>query len=123
MAWLERDAEHGTRAKYHLPDLVLLDIKLPGASGLDVLRWIRDQPALATLPVVMFSGSDLETDVADAYRLGANLYLSKPTGDGMRAVAKFLIGWVELSPSPRAFKQEWQIGSPPVQPGDLRCSA
>ena len=59
MARLERDAEHGTRSKYPLPDLVLLDISLPGAPAIDVLRWIRNQPSMATLPAIMLSFSRL----------------------------------------------------------------
>ncbi len=60
------------------PACVLLDIKLPCKSGLEVLAWIRDEPRLKRLPVVMFSSSLLPEDINRAYDLGANSYLIKP---------------------------------------------
>lgn len=62
------------------PDHVLLDLKLPRRSGLDVLRWIRGQPALHDLPVTVMSGSGLHADVAEAQELGAVGYIRKPVG-------------------------------------------
>ncbi len=60
------------------PDCVLLDIKLPGLSGLDVLKWMRNDPVLKRVPVVMLTSSLLPADINEAYSLGANSYLSKP---------------------------------------------
>ena len=57
---------------------VLLDVKLPRISGLDVLAWIRSQPVLKRLPVIMLTSSLLPEDVNRAYDLGANSYLVKP---------------------------------------------
>ena len=71
------------------PACVLLDIKLPGISGLDVLAWIRQQPHLKRLPVIMFTSSLLPGDVNKAYDLGANSYLTKPSDLGsLVALAK-----------------------------------
>ena len=61
-----------------LPGCVLLDIKLPTKSGLDVLAWIRSHPRLKRLPVVMLTSSILPKDINDAYDRGANSYLVKP---------------------------------------------
>ncbi len=60
------------------PDLVLLDVKLPSMSGLEVLAWIRSQPRYKRLPVVMLTSSQLPDDINSAYDLGANSYLVKP---------------------------------------------
>ena len=60
------------------PACVLLDVKLPSLSGLEVLAWIRNQPQLKRLPVVMLTSSLLPDDVNQAYDLGANSYLTKP---------------------------------------------
>jgi CheY-like chemotaxis protein len=60
------------------PACVLLDVKLPTISGLEVLSWIRNQPALKRLPVVMLTSSFLPEDINRAYDLGANSYLTKP---------------------------------------------
>ncbi len=60
------------------PNCVLLDIKLPSKSGLEVLAWIRQQPDLKRLPVIMLTSSLLPGDINRAYDLGANSYLIKP---------------------------------------------
>ncbi len=62
-----------------LPALVLLDLKLPLVSGLDVLRWIRSHPVLHSMIVIVFTSSTEPKDIAEAYRAGANSYLVKPT--------------------------------------------
>jgi CheY-like chemotaxis protein len=60
------------------PNCVLLDLKLPGISGLEVLEWIRQHPKLKRLPVIILTSSLLPEDIRTAYDLGANSYLSKP---------------------------------------------
>ena len=67
------------RSPNSLPACVLLDIKLPSKSGLEVLSWIRTQPRIKRLPVVMLTSSLLPKDINDAYDLGANSYLVKPS--------------------------------------------
>jgi len=66
------------RDKYPLPALVLLDLKLPRKSGVEVLQWIRAQPMLKRIPVVMLTASRQTVDVNRAYDSGANAYLVKP---------------------------------------------
>ena len=65
------------REEFPLPCLVLLDLKLPRVMGLNVLKWIREQPGLSMI-VVIFTSSREEVDIVTAYRLGANGYLVKP---------------------------------------------
>lgn len=62
-----------------LPALVLLDLKLPLVSGIEVLKWIRAHPLLHSLVVIIFTSSTEPRDIAEAYRAGANSYLVKPT--------------------------------------------
>jgi two-component system, chemotaxis family, response regulator Rcp1 len=62
------------------PDLVLLDLNLPGKDGRDVLQEVRQAPALAMIPIVVLTTSMSQADVDMAYRLGANCYLTKPVG-------------------------------------------
>jgi CheY-like chemotaxis protein len=71
--------QFANRAEFPLPRLVLLDLNLPGKSGLEILKWIREQPALETLLVIVLTSSNAERDIHDAYRLGANSYLVKPS--------------------------------------------
>jgi DNA-binding response OmpR family regulator len=57
--------------------VVLLDLKMPGKDGFEVLEWIRGQPALENLPVIVLSGSNLEMDKVRAKELGARDYFVK----------------------------------------------
>ncbi len=66
------------RLKYPLPCLVLLDLKLPRKSGLEVLGWLRAQPLLRRIVVVVCTSAEHEHDIARAYELGANSYIVKP---------------------------------------------
>ena len=68
------------RGKSPIPVLMLLDLKLPKKSGFEVLEWLRHQPKLKRLPVVLLTSSSENSDIAKAYDLGANSYLVKPVG-------------------------------------------
>ncbi len=72
--------KYENRANYPLPGLILLDIKLPGMDGIEVLRRIKEDPHLKKIPVIMLTTSDREEDVARSYSYYANSYLTKPVG-------------------------------------------
>lgn len=76
--YLSGTGPYSDREKYPLPSLVLLDLKLPFRSGLEVLEWIRSQPDLRRLIVVVFTSSGESSDIAKAYDLGVNSYMVKP---------------------------------------------
>jgi CheY-like chemotaxis protein len=67
------------RAKCPLPSLVLLDLKLPRRSGLEVLEWMHQQPGLKRVPVIVLTSSSEHQDIRVAYDLGACGYLVKPS--------------------------------------------
>jgi CheY-like chemotaxis protein len=76
--YLAASPPYADRTVHRLPRLVLLDMKLPRRSGLDVLKWIKTRPSLCTIPVVMLTSSNQEPDMHRAYVQGANGFLVKP---------------------------------------------
>lgn len=94
--YLIGEGRYSDRNRFPLPSLLLLDIKMPGKNGFDVLEWKQSQPILRDLPAVMFSSSDIESDREAARKLGARAYLVKPTQlDEMRGIAQMLISLQE----------------------------
>ena len=81
--FLRRDPSVGPR-----PDLVLLDLNLPGLDGRDVLAAMKTDPDLRRIPVVILTSSADDADIVGAYELGANAYITKPVG---------LDGWLEVT--------------------------
>jgi two-component system, chemotaxis family, response regulator Rcp1 len=63
-----------------LPDLILLDLNLPGLDGRQVLETLKKDELLRRIPVVVLTSSEAERDIAESYRLGANCYVTKPVG-------------------------------------------
>lgn len=76
--YLSGAGKYADRARYPLPFLIFLDLKLPYVSGFDVLQWIRRTPELERIVVVVLSSSDEERDHSTSYQLGARSYLVKP---------------------------------------------
>jgi CheY-like chemotaxis protein len=77
--YFQGEGTFADRKAYPLPWLVLLDVKLPRRSGVEVLQWLRDQQReFASTPVVMLSSSSHGVDINTAYHYGANSYLVKP---------------------------------------------
>lgn len=60
------------------PDLIFLDLNMPGSGGRELLPMIKNDPNLCHIPVIVFSNSSLENDVLDSYQLYANSFISKP---------------------------------------------
>ena len=78
IAYLKGEGKFANRSEYPLPTLLLLDLKMPGKNGFEVLQWLRGQPTLSALRVVVLTTSDEIHDVNRAYQLGANSFLTKP---------------------------------------------
>src|SRR5262245_50719281 len=77
--YLAGEGPYVNRVEHPMPTLVLLDLKLPKVSGLDVLKWIREQPSLQGLRVIVLSSSTREDDQSAAEALGTNAYFVKPS--------------------------------------------
>jgi two-component system response regulator len=93
---------HAGRDTAQLPEMVLLDLKLPKIDGLDVLRRIRSEPRTRRLAVVILTSSNEERDIISSYDLGANSYIRKPVdfNQFMDAVRQLGIYWLVLNVSP-----------------------
>jgi len=91
-AYADRDTEA-------LPDVVLLDLKLPKVDGLEVLRRIRADDRLKRLPVIILTSSDQERDIIESYRLGANSYIRKPVDfeQFIKSVQQLGLYWLTLN--------------------------
>ena len=83
IAYLKGVGPYADRALHPLPRLMLLDIKLPGIDGFEVLRWVRQQPEFLKLRIVVVTSSTEVRDVNEAFSLGANSFILKPA-DFMR---------------------------------------
>ncbi|WP_306053887.1 response regulator [Natronococcus wangiae] len=103
LEWLNERARDPDRSN---PDLVLLDLNLPGTDGYDVLEAIRGHSKLRRLPVVVLTSSNASEDVEKCYRTHANAYLTKPIDTGVlvsmvRVIERFWFEHARLPPEPQ----------------------
>ncbi|MEO6034457.1 MAG: response regulator [Verrucomicrobiota bacterium] len=75
--WLKGWGDYADREKFPLPEMLILDLKMPIKSGFEVLEWIREQRKFVELPVIILSSSDDNMDVKKAYSLGVTTYFVK----------------------------------------------
>lgn len=83
----------------HIPQLILLDLKLPKLSGLEVLKILKNDPATKKIPIVVLTSSTEDTDIEECYRLGVNSYIVKPVefDKFMDSVQKLGFYWLLLN--------------------------
>ncbi|MBW1709674.1 MAG: response regulator [Deltaproteobacteria bacterium] len=78
--YLMNCGDYSDKAEYPCPGLIILDIKLPGIDGIEVLKTIKQHPAVRQIPVIMLTTSENEADIEQSYKNYANSYLIKPVG-------------------------------------------
>jgi len=102
VAYLRGKDVYSDRGRYPLPQLILLDLKMPRLSGFDLLAWLRKEAPFKKTPVIVLTSSNHETDIKRAYDLGANSYLVKPVGfDALVEVARTIHSyWLTLNQVP-----------------------
>jgi two-component system, chemotaxis family, response regulator Rcp1 len=101
MSYLERTGPHVNAPR---PDLILLDLNLPRKDGREVLKEIKEDPSLRTIPVVILTTSSSDADVLQSYQLHANCYISKPVDlDGFLKVVQSIDNfWLSVVKLPRS---------------------
>jgi CheY-like chemotaxis protein len=104
--YLYRRGSHASRPD-EAPAVILLDLKMPKVDGLEVLRTVKSDPALRTIPVVVLTSSGEESDLVRSYDLGVNAYVVKPVAftefvDAVKMVGQF---WAVVNQGPAASRR------------------
>jgi CheY-like chemotaxis protein len=119
LQYLKGEGPFANRAAHPLPGLVLLDLDMPRVNGFQVLEWIRGQPPLRALPVIVLTTSAYSPDVRLAYQYGANSFLTKPSDPAelTRALQEALQFWFSQEPlDPGALPPTGETPDPPGPP-------
>jgi CheY-like chemotaxis protein len=101
--YLFREGGYAGQALEHLPELILLDLKLPKVDGLEVLKRIRASEFTKLLPVVILTSSNEQSDIISGYELGVNSYIRKPVDfeQFIEAVRQLGLYWLVLNQTPQ----------------------
>jgi CheY-like chemotaxis protein len=102
LQFLQREGGYMDEEKFPMPDLIILDIGLPGMSGKDLLREIKANERLQSVPVVMLTSSARYEDIHECYMMGANSYVTKPIchGDMVKIIRAIPSYWMRVNKLP-----------------------
>ncbi|MEO6035276.1 MAG: response regulator [Verrucomicrobiota bacterium] len=108
IAYLKGESPYHDREKFPLPAVVLLDINMPMKDGFDVLNWVRSQPALDRLSIIILTTSMRTEDVERAFDLGTNSFLVKPSElGGLISMLRCFREWLGYNHFP---PPKWEVG-------------
>ena len=104
--YLNGTGQFADRHRFPLPEIIILDLKMPRMSGMEFLSYVNDHPELRIIPTIVMSASKLDADVLRAYQLGANSFMVKPNDPAtltqmVRTIQEF---W-SLSEKPKPLRQ------------------
>ena len=106
VAYLNGEAAYADRQAYPFPEVLIVDLKMPRMSGLELLTWIRDHPDYRVIPTIIMTASRLDGDIEKAYTLGANTYMVKPASlDELSKMVKLAHDYWSVSVKP---KTKWK---------------
>ncbi len=105
LQYLQGHGIYADRAKFPFPQALLLDLKMPGMGGLEVLSWLRQWPPGKDLTVIVLTSSCYDADITQAYRLGASSFLVKPTDfhQFTAAISQMADCWLHGARLPESF--------------------
>jgi CheY-like chemotaxis protein len=114
ISYLKGDGKYSNREEYPLPELLLLDLKMPRTNGFEVLKWLRVQPGLSALRVLVLTSSDQIRDVNEAYHLGANSFMVKPNDfEDITQLSRLIQDfWLKASKAPEVFRPPRKANGP-----------
>ena len=110
IAYLKGTGKYRNREAYPVPTLLMLDLRMSGKDGFELLRWVRSDPRWKNLVAVVLTSSEAESDKQKAYALGANSYLIKPTD--FKSFSEML----------RVIERYWSINQLPSSPENRTIS-
>jgi len=114
IAYLQGDSPYNDRVRYPMPTLVLLDLNMPKKTGFEVLSWMRAQPGIRRLPVIILTASMRSGDVEQAFDLNANFFLVKPARvEDLISMMRCLRDWLGYNHFPTLCGVQ-----PRLQPGE-----
>jgi CheY-like chemotaxis protein len=101
IAYLKGEEPYGDRNKFPLPIVMLLDLNMPKKNGFDVLAWVRAQPGLKRLAIIILTASMRGEDLERVFDLGATSFLVKPSSlEALAAMMRRLCDWIEINHFP-----------------------
>jgi CheY-like chemotaxis protein len=105
LQYLKGESIYADREKFPFPQALLLDLKMPNMDGLEVLAWVRNWPPGKNLPVIVLTHSCYDSDITQAYKLGASSFLVKPADfhEFTAAIAQMADHWFRGAKIPEAF--------------------
>jgi len=102
LAYLKGEGPYSDRIKFPLPAVMLLDLNMPKMNGLDVLTWVRSQPVLKRMVIIILTASMRGQDVECAFDLGATSFLVKPSNiDALISMIRCLRDWIAINQFPQ----------------------
>ena len=102
VAYLNGDGIYADRALYPFPEVLLLDLKMPRMTGMELLAWIAEHPDFKIIPTIIMTSSKQELDIEKAYQLGANTYMTKPCSfDELANMVKLTHEYWTISAKPK----------------------
>jgi len=102
ISYLNGDAPFTDRTKHPFPEVLILDLKMPRMTGLELLEWVRRNPRFRILPTIVMTSSRQDPDIQKAYELGANTYMTKPSSfDELITLVKAIHGYWTFAVKPR----------------------